>query len=465
MEILNSLFPKAGRIHFCGIAGIGMSALAILLKELGYSVQGSDLAKNYVAEMVESKGIEVFDSQDAAHMSGVSLVVRSTAIKDTNPEIIEAKKHNISIITRTELLAEFLKNKTSVSISGTHGKTTTTSMMASMLENAGLSPTVINGGILMAKGVNAYLGSGPFVVAEADESDGTFIKIPSTIAVVTNIDPEHLDYYGSFENAKEAFYKFVTNIPFYGFSVLCVDHKEVRALSQMIKTRPFITYGITSTDADVRAVNIRQTATGSCFDVETANGTLKDIELNVHGIHNVSNSLGAIAVAIKLGIDPRLIVKGFAGFDGVKRRFITTGEYMGVKFIDDYAHHPEEIKATLSTAKSITKVKHKVIAIFQPHKFSRLKALFDDFAHAFKDADVVYVTDVYPAGEAPIEHINAQTLVEAMRKVHSNVVYLGNIDELPQIVRQSAVSGDLFVFLGAGTTSKWAYDLPKKMSV
>lgn len=471
--MLNKLMLNyTGPIHFCGIGGIGMSGIAEIMHNLGYKIQGSDNADNYVIARLKEIGIKVVIGQNANNLKGVSLLVKSTAIKEDNPEIIEAKAKKIPIISRSEMLAELMRLKISVAISGTHGKTTTTSLMACMFEAAGKNPTVINGGIINNRNTNAYLGDGDFLIAEADESDSTFIKIPSTIGIVTNIDPEHMDHYQSFDNLKAAFRTFITNLPFYGFGVVCADHQVARELANSITERKIITYGIVSEDADVRAVNIRQSLSGSIFDVVVSGNVygeikqLKNIQLPTPGMHNVLNALAPIATALELGFAEKDILAGFESFDGVKRRFTLTGEYNGVKFIDDYAHHPEEVKAILQTAQSVAKQSNgRVIAIFQPHRYSRLQSLFNEFVHCFKDSDILYIADVYGAGEPPIDKLGKELLVNAIKQsnAHHDPRVLISPDDLPEIIKTYAKPNDIVIFMGAGSITYWANDIVNKL--
>jgi UDP-N-acetylmuramate--alanine ligase len=464
-----------GVIHFIGIGGIGMSGIAEILHNMGYKVQGSDASDSYVTQRLEKNGIKVFKEHVAVNIKQASLVVKSTAIKDNNPEIIAAKELNIPIIKRAEMLAELMRFKHSIAISGTHGKTTTTSLVAKLFETAGTNPTVINGGIINQHGTNAYLGSGDYLIAEADESDGTFIKVPSYVAVVTNIDPEHMDYYGTFDKVKDAYRTFITNLPFYGFGVMCFDHPVVREIGSAINDRKVISYGIDSADVDFRAVNIIPTEKGSTFDVEMSaryvksknlkSNKISGITIGIHGRHNVANSLSAIAIGVEKGFDQELIKTAFENFGGVKRRFTTTGVVNGVTIVDDYAHHPVEIKATLSTARHIANLRDSnVIAVMQPHRYSRLNDLMDEFSNAFADANHVFIADVYSAGEAPIANVSAEVLVEKIKSCgQNNVAKLESPDMLAQIINNLAKSNDLVVFLGAGNITKWAYDLPKQI--
>lgn len=472
---LNSVFPTSnGVIHFIGIGGIGMSGIAEILHTLGYKVQGSDSLENYVTERLKSLGIQVFPSHLPQNIEKASLVVKSTAIRDDNPEIIKALELEIPIIKRSEMLAEIMRFKPSISISGTHGKTTTTAMIANLLEHAQLNPTVINGGVIDKKGTNAYLGEGRFLVAEADESDGTFIKVPSYVAVITNIDPEHLDYYKTFENAISAYRTFVNNLPFYGFGVLCYDHPIVSQLGRSITERKIISYGVHEENVDIKAFNIRVEEKGMRFDVKISEkyatrlglnfDMLPNIDLGMHGVHNVSNSLAAVAVGLELGISGSEISDSFKNIWGVKRRFTKTGEVNGISIIDDYAHHPVEIEATLATARQIAdKRGSKVIAIAQPHRYTRVRDLIQEFSTCFKAADQVFIADIYAAGEAPIPAISSENLVSRVSWYHKNVSHLTDIEELPKIIKDVAKPFDIVIFLGAGNITKWAYDLPKQL--
>lgn len=472
MHISKLMLNYTGLIHFSGIGGIGMSGIAEILHNLGYNIQGSDKSDNYVIERLRKLGIKIFLDQTAGNIEEISLLVRSTAVKDNNEEVIAARAAKIPVISRTEMLAELMRLKICVAISGTHGKTTTTSLTACMFEAANKNPTVINGGIINHRNTNAYLGDGDFLIAEADESDATFIKIPSTIGVITNIDPEHLDYYGTFENLKNAFRSFISNLPFYGFGVLCIDHPLVRELADNIRERKIITYGISSEDADIRAVNIRQDLSGSMFDVvvsdklKSKTRILNNIKLPTPGLHNVLNSLAPIAVALELDFKEADIIKGFESFGGVKRRFTLTGEYNGTKFIDDYAHHPEEVRVTLQTAKSVASQNNgKVIAIFQPHRYTRLQNLFSDFVGCFGDSDILYIADVYSAGEAQIDNLSKELLVSAIKQsnAHPDPRLLLSPDDLPDIVRKHAKPNDIVIFMGAGSITYWANDIASKM--
>jgi UDP-N-acetylmuramate--alanine ligase len=468
----NGLFKTVGIIHFIGIGGIGMSGIAEILHNLGYKVQGSDMSANANVTRLQHMGINVTIGHTGENIGNAAVIVKSSAVKDSNPEIIAARTRQIPVVKRAEMLAELMRLKTSIAIAGTHGKTTTTSLVAAMFETANLHPTVINGGIINSCGTNAYLGSGDYLIAEADESDGTFIKVPSSIAVITNIDPEHLDYYGSFDVLRAAFRSFIEQLPFYGFAILCKDHPEVEALIPLITDRKIITYGIDS-DADIKAVNIRKNANGSVFDVEISaryNGekrTLTNVALPMPGIHNVQNSLSAIAIALELKFDDAIIINGFSQFGGVKRRFTKTGEIDGITVIDDYGHHPKEIEATLRTARDVVSKQGRVIAVMQPHRYSRVHDLFSDFTKCFADADIVLVADIYSAGEEAIPGITRDVLVAAIRQAgeHPDVRILESPQHLAATVHSIAKNGDFVVCLGAGTITAWAATLPGELEL
>lgn len=464
---MNTLPLNIGTIHFVGIGGIGMSGIAEILNNLGYSVQGSDISDNANVQRLRALGIKVFVGHKEENVEDAKVVVISTAVKPTNPEVVAARAAMIPVVRRAEMLAELMRLKAAIAIGGTHGKTTTTSLVATMLDAAGLDPTVINGGIINSYGTNARLGEGDWMVVEADESDGTFVKVPSTISVVTNIDPEHLDHWKDFDQLREAFKNFVQNIPFYGFAVLCIDHPEVQALIGRVTDRRIFTFGF-SPQADVRAVNVRTNIGDTVFDVvirervDSEERVIKDVRLPMVGDHNVSNSLAAITVALELGIPDEKIVSAFDGFTGVKRRFTKTGEVDGVTIIDDYGHHPVEIKAVLKAARQATQ--NNVIAVVQPHRYSRLHDLFEDFCTCFNDADSVIVADVYEAGESPIEGASRDALVEGLRnRGHRHVSALEGPEKLAEVIKAEAKPGDLVVCLGAGSISAWANALPTQL--
>jgi UDP-N-acetylmuramate--alanine ligase len=472
MPMAKTLPLDVGVIHFVGIGGIGMSGIAEILRNLGYTVQGSDISESYNTERLKKLGVKIFIGHEQEHVRDAQAVVISTAVKADNPEVKAARELRIPVVRRAEMLAELMRLKMCVAIAGTHGKTTTTALTAAMFEAASLNPTVINGGILNAQGTNAYLGSGDWMVVEADESDGTFTRIPAALGIVTNIDPEHLDHYGSFDGVKAAFQTFITNLPFYGAAVMCIDHPEVQALVARITDRRIITYGM-SPQADIRALDIVPEAKGQRFSVVITerNGQstriLRDVFLAMHGLHNVSNSLAAIAVAVELGMDDGVILKALKEFGGVKRRFTFTGEVHGISVIDDYGHHPVEIAATLSAARHVQDVqKGRVIAVVQPHRYSRLHSLFNEFCTCFNDADVVVVADVYTAGEAPIEGVSKEALVEGLKRAgHKQVVPLESEQKLAETIKQLANKGDMVVCLGAGSISKWANQLPIELEM
>ena len=456
-----------GLIHFVGIGGIGMSGIAEILHNLGYQVQGSDIAESANVKRLRDLGIAVHIGHAAENVAGAKVVVISSAVKADNPEVRAARERFVPVVRRAEMLGELMRLKWSIAVGGTHGKTTTTSMMASFLEAANQDPTVINGGIINAYGTNARLGSGDWMVVEADESDGTFTKLPSTIAVVTNIDPEHLDFYGDVETLHAAFETFVENIPFYGFAVLCIDHPSVQALIGRVRDRRIVTYGV-SPQADVRLMDLSQAPDGATFTVEIdgrgerPSARMADLHLPMVGQHNVLNALAAIAVSQEMGMTEAQVRKALSSFAGVKRRFTKTGEAGGVSVIDDYGHHPVEIAAVLKAARWAGR--GKVIAVVQPHRYSRLAKLFEDFCTCFNDADQVIVADVYPAGEEPIEGVDRDALVEGLRAHgHRQVLALEGPDQLAALVRDNAQSGDLVVCLGAGSITNWAQALPGQL--
>jgi UDP-N-acetylmuramate--alanine ligase len=458
---------EIGPIHFVGIGGIGMSGIAEVLCNLGYTVQGSDAADGANVPRLRDKGITVSVGHKAENVDGADVVVVSTAIKRDNPELMAARAQRIPVVRRAEMLAELMRLKSCVAIGGTHGKTTTTSMVATLLDAGGLDPTVINGGIINAYGTNARLGAGDWMVVEADESDGTFLKLPTDVAIVTNVDPEHLDHFKTFEAVQDAFRSFVENVPFYGFAVMCIDHPVVQSIVGRIEDRRIITYG-TNPQADARLVDLTPTGHGSRFTVvfrdrkSGATHEIADIVLPMPGRHNASNATAAIAVARELGLSDDAIRKAMAGFGGVKRRFTRTGEWNGITVIDDYGHHPVEIAAVLKAARESST--GKIIAVVQPHRYTRLQSLFEEFCTCFNDADAVVVADVYAAGEAPIEGIDRDHFVLGLRiHGHRDVVPLPKPADLAGIVKQLANSGDLVVCLGAGNISQWAYALPGEL--
>jgi len=456
-----------GSIHFIGIGGIGMSGIAEVLANLDYTVTGSDVSESANVKRLREKNIKVTVGHDAKNVEGASVVVVSSAIKRDNSELIAARAKRLPIVRRAEMLAELMRLKSAVAIAGTHGKTTTTSMVAALLDAGGLDPTVINGGIINAYGTNARLGAGDWMVVEADESDGTFLKLPADIAIVTNVDPEHLDHFKTFQAVKEAFQDFVENVPFYGFAVMCTDHPEVQALVGRIEDRRIITYG-ENPQADVQLVDLDHKGGMSRFSVvfrgrdSRPDHVIGGLSLPMPGRHNALNATAAIAVAHELLVPDDQIRKALAGFGGVKRRFTRTGEWNGVTIIDDYGHHPVEIRAVLRAARE--SAEGRVIAVVQPHRYTRLKELFEQFCTCFNDADAVIVAEVYSAGEAPIEGIDRDHLVMGMRaRGHRNVSALESSERLASMIRGIAKPGDMVVCLGAGNITQWAYALPGEL--
>ena len=459
---------ELGPIHFVGIGGIGMSGIAEVLHNLGYRVQGSDASDNANVKRLRDKGIAIFIGHTGANIDGAEVLVVSTAIKRDNPELMAAREQRIPVVRRAEMLAELMRLKQCVAIAGTHGKTTTTSLVATLLDAGKFDPTVINGGIINAYGTNARLGDGDWMVVEADESDGTFLKLPADIAVITNIDPEHLDHFKTFEAIKEAFRSFVENLPFYGFAVMCLDHPTVQELVGRIEDRRIITYG-ENPQADVRLSGIDLSGGRSRFDVKVrdrktgAVTVIDGLELPMPGHHNALNATAAIAVAFHLGMGVEAIRAGLKSFGGVKRRFTLTGHWNGASIYDDYGHHPVEIAAVLKAARASTK--GKVIAVVQPHRYTRLQALFEQFSSCFNDADCVVVADVYAAGEAPIEGIDKQALVGAIKAHgHRHVIALEGQGQLASVLRPIAGKEDYVICLGAGTITQWAYALPDELA-
>ena len=457
-----------GLVHFVGIGGIGMSGIAEMLHNLGHSVQGSDISDNANVQRLQDKGIPVAIGHRAENLGEAGVLVVSTAIRKDNPELIAAREKTIPIVRRAEMLAELMRFRNAVAIGGTHGKTTTTSMVATLLDAGGLDPTVINGGIINAYGTNAHMGSGEWMVVEADESDGTFLKLPADVAVVTNIDPEHLDHYGEFEKVREAFAQFVENVPFYGFGVMCVDHPEVHALVGRIDDRRVVTYGH-SPQADVRYANHRMEGATSHFDIiiqhrktgETIE--INDLKLPMPGEYNVANATAAIAVAHELGLSATDIARGLAAFGGVKRRFTQVGSWQGVEIYDDYAHHPVEIKSVLSAARAACS--GRVIAISQPHRYTRLESLFDEFAACYMDADVVAIAPVFAAGEEPIEGVSAEELVlRILAGGHRDAQVVEGPEALAPLIASIAEKDDLVICLGAGSITNWATALPAELA-
>lgn len=465
-ENLKAKMP--GTVHFIGLGGIGMSALALILNKINVKVQGSDMSENYLTQTLRDKGMSYFVGHDAKYITDdVCLIVETSIIKNDNPEIAAAKAKNIPIITRAQLLAMAMSEKKGVTIAGTHGKTSTTAMTSLMLEFGGLDPIVINGGIINYFKSNSKLGDGDYLVAESDESDGSFVNLPTFIGAVTNIEPEHLENYDhDFEKQKKFFERYITQIPQNGLCMLCIDDTNIEEIYNKLKTthKNLVTYSIKKT-ADLTAVNIKETKDGISFDVKfnKKNKEIKNLFLPSHGLHNASNALAAIGIADFLEISPEKIKEALQNFSGVKRRFTITGEVNGVTIVDDYGHHPTEIKATLKAAKNFAQGK-KVICVCQPHKYTRVQDLFNEFCHAFDDADVVIVTDIYSAGQKPIDGISQDSLIAGIKKTgHKNVIKLNNESELAKLVKENSQSGDVVLCVGAGTITYMANKLPQQL--
>ena len=459
---------KLGTIHFIGIGGIGMSGIAEVLGNLGYSVRDSDVSDSANVKRLREHGIGVVVGHKAANVEGAEVIVVSSAIKRDNPELVAARAKRLPVVRRAEMLAELMRLKSCIAIAGTHGKTTTTSMVAALLDGGGFDPTVINGGIINAYGTNARLGAGDWMVVEADESDGTFLKLPANVAIVTNVDPEHLDHFGTFDAVKKSFHSFVENVPFYGFAVMCIDHPVVQDMVGTIADRRVITYG-ENPQADARLVDVKLEGGVAHFGVlfQAREGKrehhIKNLKLPMPGHHNALNATAAIAVAHELGINDDKIRSALAGFGGVKRRFTKTGEWNGAMIFDDYGHHPVEIAAVLKAARASTQ--GKVIAVVQPHRYTRLQALFDQFCTCFNDADHVIVAPVYPAGEAPIPGVDRDALVAGIRsRGHRDVMPLDGPEQLAGKIAALAKKGDYVILLGAGNITQWAYALPSKLA-
>ncbi len=459
---------EIGTIHFVGIGGIGMSGIAEVMNNLGYSVQGSDMAESYVVEGLRQRGIKVSIGHAAENIGDAAVVVTSTAVKRDNPEVVAALENRVPVVRRAEMLAELMRLKSTVAVAGTHGKTTTTSMVAALLDAGGVDPTVINGGIINSYGSNARLGASDWMVVEADESDGSFLRLDGTIAVVTNIDPEHLDHYGSFERIKDAFVEFIENVPFYGAAVLCIDHSEVQAIIPKVRDRRVVTYGF-SAQADVRGENVTPYPGGNRFDalLRQRDGSfrrIEGIELPMPGRHNVQNALAAVAVAAEMGCADEVIRGGFGKFTGVKRRFTKVGEVDGITVIDDYGHHPVEIRAVLAAARE--GVENRVIAVVQPHRFTRLRDHMEEFQAAFNDADVVYAAPVYAAGEQPIEGVDSAAMIDGVKaRGHRSAHLIDGPEGLAEVLAETAQPGDMVVCLGAGDITKWAAGLADAIKV
>ncbi|QDH13010.1 UDP-N-acetylmuramate--L-alanine ligase [Formicincola oecophyllae] len=459
---------NVGTIHFIGIGGIGMSGIAEVLHMLGYNVQGSDMSDSANVQRLRKLGIKVHVGHDAAHLGDAAVVVVSSAVKADNPEVREARHRLVPVVRRAEMLAELMRLRWSVAIGGTHGKTTTTSLVACILEEANLDPTVINGGIIEAYGTNARMGRGNWMVAEADESDGSFLRLPAVIAVVTNMDPEHLEHWGSEEGMEEGYRKFISNVPFYGCAVLCIDHPRVQKMLPHLSEHRLITYGF-SPQADIQPIDLVTGSHGARFSclvkdrVKGTETTIGPFTLPMFGKHNVLNALAAISVATQMNIEPEATIRGLAGFGGVQRRFTRTGTWNGCQVIDDYGHHPVEIKAVLQAARQAGA--KRLVAVVQPHRYTRLRDLFDDFSTAFNDADTVVVADVYAAGEKPVPGYDRHRLAEGLRAAgHRDVVELPSPEVLADIIAPLVGEGDYVVCLGAGSITHWARALPGQLA-
>ncbi|MBA85129.1 UDP-N-acetylmuramate--L-alanine ligase [Thalassobius sp. S69A] len=463
MNAATKLPTDVGPIHFVGIGGIGMSGIAEVLLNHGYTVQGSDLKTSKITDRLAGMGATIFEGQRADNLKGAEVIVISSAIKPGNPELDEARRLGLPVVRRAEMLAELMRLKSNIAVAGTHGKTTTTTMVATLLDAGHVDPTVINGGIIHAYGSNARMGEGEWMVVEADESDGTFNRLPATIAIVTNIDPEHMEHWGTIENLRRGFLDFVSNIPFYGLAVCCTDHPEVQALVGKITDRRVVTFGFNA-QADVRAANLTYKKGVAHFDIllQAEGIVIEGCTLPMPGDHNVSNALAAVAVARHLGMKAEEIRAALAAFKGVNRRFTKVGEVGGVTIIDDYGHHPVEIAAVLKAARQATE--GRVIAVHQPHRYSRLHSLFEDFCACFNDADVVGIAEVFAAGEHPIEGASRDDLVAGLvQHGHRHALAIASEADLEALVRAEARPGDMVVCLGAGTISAWAHGLPARL--
>ncbi|MCS6780354.1 MAG: UDP-N-acetylmuramate--L-alanine ligase [Geminicoccaceae bacterium] len=463
------LEPRAlGAVHFIGIGGIGMSGIAGLMRSLGFTVQGSDVAENANVQRLRAAGVPVAIGHRAENLGEARVVVFSSAVKPDNPELVEARARRLPVVRRADMLAELMRFKRAIAVAGTHGKTTTTAMIAALLDAAGLDPTVVNGGIINAWGTNARLGTSDWMVVESDESDGSFLRLPAEIGVVTNIDPEHMDYWGDFDAVRAAYKSFVERLPFYGFGVLCLDHPEVQALLPKLTDRRVVTYGF-SPQADVRAAAVRPAGSGSLVDLHLAArpgaGALvwPEFAVALPGRHNVQNALAAVAIGLELGLSEAVIRRALAGLEGVKRRFTVTGEVDGITVIDDYGHHPAEIAVVLATARE--RCRGRVLAVLQPHRFTRLRDLMESFATSCRDADLVLVAPVYPAGEAPIEGVDHEALARALlAHGQRRVETVSGPEELYARLAELAEPGDMVVCLGAGSITQWANALPGELA-
>lgn len=453
-----------GPIHFVGIGGIGMSGIAEVLLNHGYVVQGSDLKASKITKRLADHGALIFEGQRAENLENAQVVVISSAIKPGNPELDEARRRGLPVVRRAEMLAELMRLKSNIAVAGTHGKTTTTTMVATLLDAGDFDPTVVNGGIIHAFDSNARTGDGEWMVVEADESDGTFTRLPATIAIVTNIDPEHMEHWGDFDTLRKGFLDFVSNIPFYGLAVCCTDHPEVQALVGKITDRRVVTFGFNA-QADVRAINLRYERGSAHFDIalQADDLVIEGCVLPMPGDHNVSNALAAVAVARHLGMTGDEIRDALAAFGGVNRRFTKVAEVDGVTIIDDYGHHPVEIAAVLKAARQATE--GRVIAVHQPHRYTRLSSLFEDFCTCFNEADVVAIADIFAAGEDPIPGASRDDLVTGLiNHGHRHARAINDLADLTRLVKEQARDGDMVVCLGAGTISAWANALPKELS-
>ncbi|MEL7300178.1 MAG: UDP-N-acetylmuramate--L-alanine ligase [Pseudomonadota bacterium] len=464
MNAATKLPGDVGPIHFVGIGGIGMSGIAEVLLNLGYTVQGSDLKSSKITERLAAKGAHIFEGQTGENLDEAEVVVISSAIKAGNAELDEARRRGLPVVRRAEMLAELMRMKSNIAVAGTHGKTTTTTMVATLLDAGNFDPTVVNGGIIHAFGSNARTGQGEWMVVEADESDGTFNRLPATIAIVTNIDPEHMEHWGDFDTLRQGFLDFVSNIPFYGLAVCCIDHPEVQALVGKITDRRVLTYGFNA-QADVRAVNLRYVAGQAHYDValQAEERVIEGLTLPMPGDHNVSNALSAIAVARHLGMKHEEIRTALENFKGVNRRFTKVGEVGGVTIIDDYGHHPVEIAAVLKAARQASD--GRIIAVHQPHRYTRLSSLFEEFCSCFNEADVVGIAEVFSAGEDPIPGASREDLVSGLiSRGHRHARSIESEAELVRLVKEQAREGDMVVCLGAGTISTWANNLPTHLA-
>ncbi len=465
MSPATKLPTDIGPIHFIGIGGIGMSGIAEVLMTHGYRVQGSDQKESPITARLVALGAQVFVGQDAANIAGAEVVVISTAIGPDNPELQAARRAGLPVVRRAEMLAELMRLRSNIAVAGTHGKTTTTTMVAALLDEGGLDPTVINGGVIHAYGSNARAGEGEWMVVEADESDGSFNRLPATVAIVTNIDPEHMEHWGSFDALRKGFQEFVSGIPFYGLAICCTDHPEVQALVARLTDRRVVTFGFNA-QADIRAHNLRYDKGVARFDIalQDTGGAIDDCTLPMPGDHNVSNALAAVAAARQLGMNGTEIRAALAAFGGVNRRFTRVGEAAGVTIIDDYGHHPIEIAAVLRAARQALGGTGRVIAVHQPHRYTRLSSLFDDFCTCFNEADVVGIAPVYAAGEDPIPGAGRDDLLAGLAAHgHRNAQPVSTEDDLEALVRAHARPGDMVVCLGAGTISTWAHGLVPRL--